>query len=441
MEHCKLQLGCLVVVLYVAFDFYRERGRTRGKHKLSRFDGLLFLSVMCLAFDGLTAYFVNHREQIIAEGNRILHMFFLISLDAFIFLLFLYLMVSTNGRSNKKFRLLPFWIPFVINAAIVIINIGSLEYRSGGTSDYSMGVSAYTCFIMAGIYILLSMIVFFGRLRSIESHKRVSIFTYLMVLTAVTAVQMIFPQTLISSIAVTVIVLGIYLNQENPAIKRQASYHSEMVMNFATLVENRDAGTGGHIRRTSIYVKLLAEELKKRGIYSNVLTRDYINELEMAAPLHDIGKISVPDLILCKPGKLTAEEYEIMKQHTVSGGKIIRETFGRAGKTMYGDMAYQVALYHHEKWNGSGYPEGKKRKEIPLCARIMSVADVFDAVSQNRCYREAMPLDRCFEIIADGSGKDFEPILTEVFLDMREQIELVHRQINDMEPENSSEKK
>lgn len=440
MEHCNLQIGCLVIVLYIALNYYRERRRLAKKRKLTRFSGLLLLSVVSLVFDGLTAYFVNNRDQISEGLNKFFHACYLLSLDAFIFLLFLYLLVRTEDIHRRKFRLLPYWIPFAINVVLVVANIDSLEYKSGEISDYSWGMSAYTCFIMVGIYILLSIITFFRHWHSIESHKRVSIFTYLMVLTAVAAVKIIFPQMLITSIAVTVIILGIYLNQENPAIKRLANYHSEMVTNFATLVENRDAGTGGHIRRTSIYVKLLAEELKKRGIYKNVLTRDYINELEMAAPLHDIGKISVPDHILCKPGKLTDEEYEIMKSHTVSGGKIIHDTFGKAEKSMYGDMAYQVAMYHHEKWNGKGYPEGKKRDEIPLCARIMAVADVFDAVSQNRCYREAMPLDRCFEIIANGSGKDFEPILADVFLDMREEIELVHHQINDVNPENTDGK-
>ncbi len=431
MEHCKLQAGCLVIVLYIALNYYRECRQLGKKNKLSRFDGLLFLSIFCLTFDGLTAYFVNNRDMISAAANRILHLFFLISLDAFIFLLFLYLRVNTGGY-GKKANLLPLWIPFGINAAVAVVSIGSLEYRSGNISDYSMGIAVYACFIMAGVYVILSVITFFKRFNYIESHKRMSIFTYLLVLTAVTGVQMLFPQTLITSIAVTVIILGVYLNQENPAIKKLSEFHGEMVTGFATLVENRDVNTGGHIKRTSIYVKLLAEELKNRGIYKNILTKDYINELEMAAPLHDIGKISVPDAILCKPGKLTAEEYEIMKQHTISGGKIIRDIFGKDKKSMYGDMTYQVALYHHEKWNGKGYPEGLKRKDIPLCARIMAIADVFDAVSQNRCYREAMPLDRCFDIISDGSGQDFEPVVAETFLDIRDRVEEVYRQINDV---------
>ena len=283
---------------------------------------------------------------------------------------------------------------------------------------------------MAGIYILLSMFIFFRRWRYIERHKRVSIFTYLFVLACVTAYQMIFPQSLLSSIAVTVIVVGAYMNQENPAVAELSRYHNEMIMGFATLVENKDGSTGGHIKRTTMYVKLLAEELRHRGYYKEVLTKDYLKNLCMAAPMHDIGKISVPDVILQKPGKLTEEEYETMKLHTVSGGNIIRETFGHLGNEQYAKMAYEVARFHHEKWNGGGYPEGLKRKEIPLCARIMAIADVFDAVSENRCYREALPLDQCFEIIMEGSGRDFDPVLTEVFLDIREKVVQVHEEAN-----------
>lgn len=114
-----------------------------------------------------------------------------------------------------------------------------------------------------------------------------------------------------------------------------------------------------------------------------------------------------------------------MKLHAPKGGEIIRESFGRMGNEQYLEMACQIARYHHEKWNGKGYPEGLKRKEIPLCARIMAIADVFDAVSADRCYRAALPLETCFEIIQEGSGQDFDPILAEIFLDLREEVERV----------------
>ena len=149
----------------------------------------------------------------------------------------------------------------------------------------------------------------------------------------------------------------------------------------------------------------------------------------MAAPMHDIGKISTPDAILQKPGKLTDEEYSIMKQHATKGSEIIKETFGKRDNSDFIDMAYDVARFHHEKWNGRGYPTGLKDTEIPLAARIMAVADVFDAVSQKRCYREAMPLDECFEIIKKGRGSDFDPVLVDIFLEEREKVEEVYKQI------------
>ncbi len=207
-------------------------------------------------------------------------------------------------------------------------------------------------------------------------------------------------------------------------------YHNEMIMGFATLVENKDGSTGGHIKRKTMYVKLLAEELKNRGFYKEILTDEYVENLCMAAPMHDIGKIAVPDVVLQKPGKLTEDEFEIIKQHAKRGGKIVEETFGHLGNDKYAKMAYEVAKYHHEKWNGCGYPEGLKRKEIPLCARIMAVADVFDALSEKRCYREAMPLEKCFKIIEEGSGQHFDPMLVEVFLDIRKNVEKAHRDIN-----------
>ncbi len=203
-------------------------------------------------------------------------------------------------------------------------------------------------------------------------------------------------------------------------------FHKEMVMGFATLVENKDGSTGGHIKRTTTYVRLLAEELRDRGIYKEELTDEYLENLYHAAPMHDIGKIAVPDVVLQKPGKLTEEEYEIIKSHTVKGGAIIKETFGHLENELYTQMAYEVARHHHEKWNGKGYPDGLKRKEIPLCARIMAIADVFDAVSEKRCYRDAMPLEQCFEIIAEGSGQAFEPLLAEVFLEIRDKVEIEH---------------
>lgn len=198
--------------------------------------------------------------------------------------------------------------------------------------------------------------------------------------------------------------------------------NKDMVLGFANLVENRDESTGGHVKRTSSYVELLAKELLKRGIYGDTINDEFVTNLTNAAPMHDIGKMSIPDHILQKPGKLTDEEYAIMKSHAENGGRIIKQTFSHIGDDNYRQMVYEVARYHHEKWNGKGYPEGRSKKEIPLAARIMAIADVFDAISQKRCYRDAIPLEECFSIIEKGRGTDFEPELVEVFLGMKKEI-------------------
>ena len=143
--------------------------------------------------------------------------------------------------------------------------------------------------------------------------------------------------------------------------------------------------------------------------------------------MHDVVKIAIPDAILQKPGKLTPEEYEIMKTHADKGGKIVQDTFANMGDEEYEKIVYDVAGHHHEKWNGKGYPDGLSRKDIPLCSRIMAVEDVFDAVSAKRCYRDAMPLEQCFQIIEDGRGQDFDPFIVEAFLDMREKVTEVYR--------------
>ena len=430
MEHCKLQISCMLIILYIVLMYKKECKRYRQKHKFSTFDAMLAVGIFSVFFDGLTAYTVNHLEEVSRTANMIFHMCFLIGLDFFIFRLFVYMLSITAGLPKKKSGFFLMYSPLVVNILVVVVNMPNLQYIEGEVSNYSMGMSAYTCFAMATIYIIASIVIFFSRWRYIEKHKRFSILTYLLLLAVITMYQMFHPQALVTSLCTTLIILGVYLNQENPAVTELGRYHEEMTMGFATLVENKDGSTGGHIKRTTMYVRLLAEELRRRGYYREVLTKDYVRYLCMAAPMHDIGKISVPDVILQKPGRLTDEEFARMKEHAANGGKIVQETFGHLGNEQYAEMAYQVARYHHEKWNGKGYPEGLSRKEIPLCARIMAIADVFDAVSEKRCYRDAMPMDKCFAIIEEGSGQDFDPILAEVFLDIRNKVEEIHREFN-----------
>lgn len=430
MDYCKVQLGCLLIVSYIVFIYKRECKKYHKKLSSSIFDELMVLGIVSIALDGITAITVNHLDVVNITLNRILHLLFLLSIDTVIYMMFGYMVKMTGFLPQNRVKRFILNVPYLINVLIVVLNIGNLEFIQGQYTNYSMGVSAYTCFVMVGIYILFTLAVFFKRWNYIERSKRMSILTYLLALIVITLIQGLNPELLLSSVAVTLMIIGVYLNQEDPILNEVSRYHGEMIMGFATLVENKDGSTGGHVKRTTAYVKLLAEELQNRGYYKDILTKDYMKNMSLAAPMHDIGKIAVPDVILQKPGKLTDEEFAIIKKHTVDGGKIVEETFGHLGDEEYTKMAYEVARFHHEKWNGRGYPEGLEKEEIPLCARIMAVADVFDAISEKRCYRDAMPMDKCFSIIKEGSGTDFDPVIADLFIEIRDKVEKIHNDIN-----------
>ncbi|MBQ5998347.1 MAG: HD domain-containing protein [Treponema sp.] len=204
--------------------------------------------------------------------------------------------------------------------------------------------------------------------------------------------------------------------------KKIYKMQNHIILSLSSLVENRDTDTGEHIQRTSAYVDLIARKAYEMGLYSETITPHFIELIKTAAPMHDIGKIVVSDSILKKPGKLTSEEYELMKQHTIAGGKIIYEVLEISDNKEYIKIAHDVALYHHEHWDGTGYPEQLSGESIPVCARIMAIADVFDALVSKRCYKLPMPLDTAFQFIQDNAGKHFDPILTEVFIKNRQEV-------------------
>ncbi len=190
----------------------------------------------------------------------------------------------------------------------------------------------------------------------------------------------------------------------------------EIIGSLASIVEARSFETGEHIVRTREYVELTAKALKKRGLYANILTDSYITLLSEVAPLHDIGKITTPDSVLNKPGKLTAEEYEIIKNHTKEGAIVIEKTMRGVERHEYVEMAIEIALYHHEWYDGSGYPAGLKGKDIPLAARIMALADSYDALISKRVYKPPFTKEQAINIIKEESGTHFDPDVVEAFL-------------------------
>lgn len=203
---------------------------------------------------------------------------------------------------------------------------------------------------------------------------------------------------------------------------RVSEMQERMVNGLANLIESRDAETGEHVSRTSAYVRALARSAREDGVYAEALDDRTIDLLYQLSPMHDIGKIVVSDAILKKPGRLTPEEFEEMKRHASEGGGVVRRVLSGVTQEEALSLAADIATYHHERWDGKGYPLGLAGEDIPLAARIMAIADVFDALISERCYKPAMPPEQAFAVIGLEAGTHFDPLLVRVFLAHREEF-------------------
>ncbi|MBQ2532945.1 MAG: HD domain-containing protein, partial [Lachnospiraceae bacterium] len=220
------------------------------------------------------------------------------------------------------------------------------------------------------------------------------------------------------------------LRSLNRFAENTAKMQDGLIITMADLVENRDSDTGSHIQKTAAYVKIIAEGLKRNGYYAEKLTPKFMSDVVRSAPLHDIGKINISDSVLNKPGKLTDEEYEIIKTHTTAGRKIMEKAISTVEGENYLKEARNMAAYHHERWDGKGYPEGLHGEVIPLSARIMAVADVFDALTSPRVYKPSFPLEQALQMIQDGAGTQFDPKCVEAFMDSLTEVKLVLKKYN-----------
>ena len=282
----------------------------------------------------------------------------------------------------------------------------------------------YSVFYFASlIYLMVSMFIAGKRFR----HR--DVMTIIMII--LTLIAGIIPVTVMNihtayiSIGMSACMCYIYYNdlvQED--IQAELIEHEKTITNMqehlisglASIIESRDTETGEHVSRTREYARLIAEGALKDGIYTDQINDEYISLIYTLAPMHDVGKIVVSDTILKKPGKLTSEEFEQMKAHASSGGVVIRQILSGISDEDYIKFATDIAKYHHERWDGTGYPEKLKGEEIPLCARIMAIADVYDALISERCYKKAIPADEAKKIIKSESGTHFDPSLVNVFL-------------------------
>ena len=200
---------------------------------------------------------------------------------------------------------------------------------------------------------------------------------------------------------------------------------NSIVSVLADMVENRDKGTGGHIERTSVYIKILISGMRERGIYTDEINNWDVEKIVSSARMHDLGKISITDIIVNKPDRLTEAEYEVMKTHAVEGERIIDEIILRTGEGEFLRNARLFAGFHHERWDGKGYPHGLKGEEIPLQGRIMAIADVYDALVSERPYKRPFAHEEAVRIIMENSGKQYDPRIAQVFYEVKDLFKAV----------------
>ena len=227
-----------------------------------------------------------------------------------------------------------------------------------------------------------------------------------------------------------------YYNQSleervNEQVEQISAAQLATIFAMSKLSESKDPDTGAHLERMREYCKVLAVHLSRQPRFQNVIDSEFITSIYAASPLHDIGKVGIPDSILMKPGKLTAEEWEIMKQHPVIGADTLRAVLKQYPRNPIIQAGVDIAESHHERWDGSGYPYQLEGENIPLSARILALADVYDALTSQRCYKDAFDHEHCQQLIIEGKGSHFDPLIVDAYLEVGEEFMRIRNEFQD----------
>ena len=251
------------------------------------------------------------------------------------------------------------------------------------------------------------------------------------------------PLLVLGALLVLAFVVRFAVNQRRAQRWRRQLENARQVAieSMAAVAETRDPETGAHIKRTQHYARAIAEQLQRSGHHAEILTREYIHLLFLSAPLHDIGKVGVPDHILLKPGPLTADELKIMRQHAEFGRRILVGMAGHIEGDNYLQIAGEIAATHHEKWDGTGYPQGLRGDAIPLSGRIMAVADIYDALVSRRCYKHPFPHARAKALMCELDGSTFDPVVLHAFLSIETEVLQIAARFRDEEEDIAKRKR
>lgn len=310
---------------------------------------------------------------------------------------------------SEPYTLTVYTILFAAFAVFMILGKNWRRKFSKNTEDRSLSVGERVVLIAGGTLLMVFSVMLSYTLTSNENEFEAQEYVFISGLFA-------------GAMTIAFVIMIMQGNKRNYYLRKYNNMQSHIITTMADIIENRDESTGGHIRRTAKYVEILAKELQRQGKFTDILTNQYINDMVMAAPLHDIGKIHISDTVLNKPGRLTEDEFAQMKTHTTAGRELLEKAKGDLGDIHYLNIAIEMAAYHHEREDGKGYPYGVKSDEIPLCAKILAVADVFDALTSKRVYKEAMPFDKACNIVREERGTHFDEDVVDAFTVTSEKI-------------------
>ncbi len=421
-----LYMGTIILTELMMFAMViHVRSHTGFSREQKRWYILTYSAIMVCAAAEFTALHFNSRGPAFVLPLTVLTVF-QFSLTPFLPVLF------AGALGMRREAKIAGWV-FALNALTEIISVPfGWIFRFDANGTYIRGplyILYEGFYLVSLLYLIVSLFVVGKRFRHRDLPTIIMVFVVMAAAILPLLLYKIYTDYL--GIGLCACLCYIYYNDliqedtRSELISNQNQINNiqdRIISGLANLIENRDLETGEHVNRTSAYVRSIAENAQREGLYREELTNEYIQTLVKTAPLHDIGKIVVSDRILKKPGRLTPEEFETMKSHAAAGGRVVRDILTGITDEKYLSMAVDIATYHHERWDGTGYPEGLSGEEIPLAARIMALADVFDALVSERCYKKAVPEDEAFEIMKYESGTHFDPKLTDVFLRHREDI-------------------
>lgn len=320
---------------------------------------------------------------------------------------------------------------------MVLTPFFGLFYSIDENNIYHRGPIHFISVAIDGLFMIMGFFYVIKNRKKAPAYELISYISFFIIPSIIEFIQLGFPEFKMIATGLTVPIVIIFANTHKN-LEKTLSYtkhyaktkqlelinlQHNTILSLSNLVENRGYDKGNHVIRIAKYVKAIANQAMKNHIYEDTITPEYIEMIEQSVPLHDIGKIVVPDAVLNKQGKLNETEFNLMKQHAVEGAKIVKMILAFEKDQKQVRMAQNIAKYHHEKWDGSGYPEGLKAHEIPLSARLMAIADVFDALASSRVYKNStFSLEESFNIIEKNSGTAFDPILVQQFLLVKEEI-------------------